>query len=103
MAHIFWRDSNAATSAEYALILALVGAGLGAAALALGTNVRGSINSAAKDISGPDFAAASSGAAGSGSEAAAPIPTTPNPGAGPAAPNQGSNPGCGKGSGKKTC
>lgn len=46
----FLRDESGASAAEYALILAIVGAGIGAAALALGTNVDNAISGAAKAV-----------------------------------------------------
>lgn len=48
----FVRDENGAAAAEYALILAIVGAGIAVAAAALGTAVSGAMNSAATTISG---------------------------------------------------
>lgn len=46
----FVRDESGASAAEYALILAIVGVGIGAAALALGANVRQAIGDAANDV-----------------------------------------------------
>lgn len=43
----FVADQSGASAAEYALILAVVGAGIAVAALALGTAISGRINSAA--------------------------------------------------------
>ena len=40
------RDDRGASAAEYALILAIVGAGIGVAALALGNAISTAINSA---------------------------------------------------------
>lgn len=45
-------DESGAAAAEYALILAIVGAGIAVAAAALGTAVSGAMNSAATTISG---------------------------------------------------
>ncbi len=42
----FFRDESGSSAAEYALILAIVGVGLGAAALVLGNNVTVSIGQA---------------------------------------------------------
>ena len=44
------RDESGASAAEYALILAIVGVGIGAAALTLGGNVRAAIGGAAVDV-----------------------------------------------------
>lgn len=41
-----WTDESGATAAEYALILAIVGAGIAAAALALGTTISTAMNTA---------------------------------------------------------
>ena len=46
----FFRDQSGASAAEYALILAIVGVALGAAALALSLQIQGSITDAAQDI-----------------------------------------------------
>lgn len=46
----FVRDESGASAAEYALILAIVGVAIGAAALTLGGNVRAAIGGAAKDV-----------------------------------------------------
>jgi len=48
----FIRDESGAAAAEYALILAVVGAGIATAAGALGTAISTAINSAATTISG---------------------------------------------------
>lgn len=47
------RDEAGAAAAEYALILAVVGGGIAAAALALGVSISGAINSAAILIATP--------------------------------------------------
>lgn len=44
-------DENGASAAEYALILAIVGAGIAAAALTLGTTISTSLNTAGTCIS----------------------------------------------------
>lgn len=46
----FLREESGASAAEYALILAIVGVGIGAAALTLGANVRQAIGNAASDV-----------------------------------------------------
>jgi len=46
----FLRDETGASAAEYALILAIVGVAIGAAALTLGGNVRAAIAGAAVDV-----------------------------------------------------
>ncbi|MFM5924737.1 MAG: Flp family type IVb pilin [Novosphingobium sp.] len=46
----FVRDETGASAAEYALILAIVGVAIGAAALTLGGNVRAAIAGAAIDV-----------------------------------------------------
>lgn len=46
----FVRDESGASAAEYALIIAIVGVGIGAAALALGNNVTAAIGGAATDV-----------------------------------------------------
>lgn len=48
----FLRDDSGASAAEYALILAIVGAGIAVAAGALGTAISGAMNDAATCISG---------------------------------------------------
>jgi pilus assembly protein Flp/PilA len=46
----FLRDESGASAAEYALIIAIVGVGIGAAALVLGANVKAAISGAASDV-----------------------------------------------------
>jgi pilus assembly protein Flp/PilA len=46
----FLRDESGASAAEYALILAIVGAGIGGAALVLGNNVDAAISGAAGKV-----------------------------------------------------
>ena len=46
----FLNDESGASAAEYALLLAIVGVAIGAAALTLGGNVRAAIGSAAIDV-----------------------------------------------------
>lgn len=45
-----WTDESGATAAEYALILAIVGAGIAAAALALGGTISTAMNTAGNCI-----------------------------------------------------
>lgn len=49
----FHRDQSGASAAEYALILAIVGAGIAAAALFLGTAISTAMNAAADCITDP--------------------------------------------------
>lgn len=60
----FVQDESGASAAEYALILAIVGVGIGAAAFALGSNVQTAITRASTQVSncnggssGTDFSA----------------------------------------------
>lgn len=46
----FIADESGASAAEYALIIAVVGVGIGAAALVLGANVESAIGGAADDV-----------------------------------------------------
>lgn len=46
----FLRDESGASAAEYALIIAIVGVGIGAAALSLGANVQAAIGDASTDV-----------------------------------------------------
>ena len=46
----FLKDESGASAAEYALILAIVGVFIGAAALGLGSNVQQAIADSAKDV-----------------------------------------------------
>ncbi len=46
----FIRDESGASAAEYALIIAIVGVGIGAAALSLGANVKAAIGDASTDV-----------------------------------------------------
>jgi len=54
----FLADESGASAAEYALILAVVGVAIGAAALTLGKNVGASINNASKNVHDCGVAAA---------------------------------------------
>lgn len=51
----FFRDESGAAAAEYALILAIVGSGIAAAAVVLGGAISTTINAAATAISGITF------------------------------------------------
>ena len=46
----FLKDESGASAAEYALIIAIVGVGIGAAALALGGNVTAAIGNASDEV-----------------------------------------------------
>lgn len=46
----FLHDESGASAAEYALLLAIVGVAIGAAALTLGANVKDAIGDAAGDV-----------------------------------------------------
>ncbi len=46
----FIADESGASAAEYALIIAIVGVGIGAAALVLGNNVTAAIGGAANEV-----------------------------------------------------
>lgn len=48
--HTFFRDETGAAAAEYALILAIVGAGIAGAAYGLGTSIKAAMNSTATKI-----------------------------------------------------
>lgn len=62
----FLTDESGASAAEYALIIALVGVGLGGAAFALGNNITAAIGNTANEVSFTN-AGGSSGSGGSGS------------------------------------
>lgn len=49
-----WNDESGASAAEYALILAIVGAGIAAASIYLGSAISNSMNTAADCIDGTD-------------------------------------------------
>ncbi|NVE94175.1 Flp family type IVb pilin [Altererythrobacter lutimaris] len=53
----FLRDDSGASAAEYALILALVGAGIAVASIALGTAISDTMDEAADCIDGTTAAA----------------------------------------------
>jgi pilus assembly protein Flp/PilA len=46
----FLKDESGASAAEYALIIAVVGVGIGAAALVLGANVEQAVGNAANEV-----------------------------------------------------
>ncbi|WP_225871468.1 Flp family type IVb pilin [Qipengyuania atrilutea] len=54
----FIADESGASAAEYALIIAVVGVGIGAAALALGGNIQAAIGGAANEVDDCNQAAA---------------------------------------------
>lgn len=60
----FLRDESGASAAEYALILAIVGAGIGGAAYLLGQNVDTAVSGAASKV-----ADCTAGISGSGTQA----------------------------------
>ena len=64
----FLTDESGASAAEYALILAVVGVAIGAAALGLGQQVKTAIEGAADDV------AACNGTTGTGSDCTAYVP-----------------------------
>jgi pilus assembly protein Flp/PilA len=47
----YFSDESGAAAAEYALILAIIGAGIATAAIALGSAISGALNSASTAIS----------------------------------------------------
>jgi pilus assembly protein Flp/PilA len=57
----FLTDESGASAAEYALIIAIVGVGIGAAALVLGNNVTAAIGGAANDVNDCNSAEAGTG------------------------------------------
>lgn len=67
----FLNDESGASAAEYALILAIVGVGVGAAALVLGNNVTNAIGTAANDVHDCNNSTAQTGAASTAWTAAA--------------------------------
>jgi pilus assembly protein Flp/PilA len=50
----FFQDETGASAAEYALILAIVGAGIAIAALALGNTISNAMNAASNCIAAPN-------------------------------------------------
>ncbi|MBA3055376.1 MAG: Flp family type IVb pilin [Sphingomonadales bacterium] len=63
----FLNDEAGASAAEYALILAIVGVGIGAAALSLGANVRQAIGDASNDVHSCNIASGTTGTWSAGS------------------------------------
>jgi pilus assembly protein Flp/PilA len=59
----FIADESGASAAEYALIIAVVGVGIGAAALVLGQNVESAVGNAANNVHNCNEQANSGGAA----------------------------------------
>ncbi len=57
----FLTDESGASAAEYALIIAIVGVGIGAAALVLGNNVTNAIGNAANDVNNCNTSGAADG------------------------------------------
>lgn len=64
----FVADEAGASAAEYALIIAVVGVGIGAAALVLGANVKEAVDSASTDIYNCNGVTATSALATPGSD-----------------------------------
>ena len=67
----FVADEAGASAAEYALIIAVVGVGIGAAALVLGANVKQAVDGAAIDVyqcANPSTAPSAQGTASTGNE-----------------------------------
>ncbi len=103
----FRKNELAASSSEYALILCVVGVGVGAASLALGANVGSSMNGKVNDFD-PTFVAPTkgSGGGGGGGGNASPSPS-PSPAPAPApspspSPTPSPSPGGGNGNGTRT-
>ena len=57
----FIADESGASAAEYALIIAIVGVGIGAAALVLGNNVTNAIGSSANEVNNCNQSSAATG------------------------------------------
>ncbi|MBB3989819.1 Flp family type IVb pilin [Croceicoccus naphthovorans] len=57
----FWKDESGGSAAEYALIIAVVGPGIGAAALVLGANVSHSGSSFSEELDSTNALASQSG------------------------------------------
>jgi len=51
-----WQDESGAAAAEYALILAIIGTGIAAASIVLGTAIDGAITAASECIDGTNAA-----------------------------------------------
>ena len=63
----FIADESGASAAEYALIIAVVGMGIGAAALVLGANVESAVGNAANEVNNCNNSEATAGKYTSGS------------------------------------
>ena len=64
----FLRDESGASAAEYALIIAVVGVGIGAAALILGANVATAVGGAANDVNDCNNASSAGGSWSAGDD-----------------------------------
>lgn len=62
----FFADESGASAAEYALIIAIVGVGIGAAAMALGANVTSAVGGASNDVAACGNGAATPGTGADG-------------------------------------
>lgn len=69
----FIADESGASAAEYALIIAVVGVGIGAAALVLGANVTQAVGNAANDVNNCNNAEGTAGEWTAGDECAAAV------------------------------
>ena len=67
----FIADESGASAAEYALIIAIVGVGIGAAALVLGNNVTNAVGTAANEVNDCNNNTAYTGASSSSWSASA--------------------------------
>ena len=66
----FIADESGASAAEYALIIAVVGVGIGAAALVLGANVEEAVGNAANEVDNCNSSEATAGQYSAGTECA---------------------------------
>lgn len=96
--HRFWRDQSGASAAEYSLLIAILGVGLGAAALALGANLTSSIGLSANRIHAVNDAAPQDVIAGGTSNGPPSIAPGQNPGPGNGDSNGNQDPGTPPGS-----
>ncbi len=67
----FIADESGASAAEYALIIAVVGVGIGAAALVLGANVESAVGNAANEVDNCNKATGTAGQYKTGSSCTA--------------------------------
>lgn len=88
--HRFWRDQSGASAAEYSLLIAILGVGLGAAALALGANLTSSIGLSANRIHAANDAESHQDTGGG--TANGPPSTAPGQNPGPGQGNSSGNP-----------